>query len=79
MELKAKGSFYRDLQKFSNRELALAVQKTLEQLVRAQNISQIPNLKKLKKFKVYYRIQVLNDYRIGMVIKNNTIMLWQSK
>ena len=50
MELKAKGSFYRDLNKFSNRELAVEVRRTLERMMQAKKISQIPALKKLKKF-----------------------------
>jgi len=75
MELKVKGSFYRDLDKFSNRELAIAVRRTLEQMIKAQNITQIPNLKKLKKFNVFYRVKVLENYRIGIVIRNNIIIL----
>src|ERR1700679_87984 len=56
MELKAKGSFYRDLSRLANRELAVEVQKVLWQIKQAKDISQIPNLKKLKKFDVHYRI-----------------------
>jgi hypothetical protein len=33
VELKAKGSFYRDLNAFTNRELAVSVRKILDQLI----------------------------------------------
>lgn len=75
MELKAKGSFYRDLSQYSNRELATEVQKILWQMIKAKDLSQIPNLQKLKKFDVHYRVKVPGNYRIGMVIRNNKIIL----
>lgn len=75
MELKAKGSFYRDLSRFSNRELAIEVRKILAQMMQAKNSSQIQNLQKLRKFEIHYRVKVLKDYRIGLVIHNNIITL----
>ena len=75
MELKAKGSFYRDLSRMPDRKLAIAVRKVMEQMMKAKDISQIPNLQKLKKFKVHYRIKVMTNYRIGLVIRNTKIIL----
>ncbi len=75
MELKAKGSFYRDLGRLANRELAIEVQKILGQIRQAKDISQIPNLKKLKKFDVHYRIRVMENYRMGLVIRSNKVIL----
>jgi mRNA-degrading endonuclease RelE of RelBE toxin-antitoxin system len=75
MELKAKGSFYRDLSHYSNRELATEVQNILLQIIKAPGISHIPNLKKLKKFDAHFRVKVLGNYRIGMVIRGSTVIL----
>jgi hypothetical protein len=75
MELKAKGSFYRDLGQYSNRELAIEVRKILLQIMKAQNISHIPNLKKLKKFDAHYRVKVMDNYRMGMVIRGSHVIL----
>ena len=75
MELKVKGQFYRDLERYSNRELAIALRKNLEQMISAKNIVHIPNLKKLKKFGVQYRLKIMDNYRIGMVIRKNIITL----
>jgi mRNA interferase RelE/StbE len=75
MELKAKGSFYRDLNRLANRELVMEVHKILWQMKQAKDISQIPNLKKLKKFEVHYRIRVMENYRMGLVIRNTKIIL----
>jgi len=75
MELKAKGSFYRDLSRLSNRKLAKEVHKVLVQMMKAEDIAQIPHLKKLNKFDAYYRVQVMDNYRIGLVIRNNKITL----
>jgi len=75
MELKAKGSFYRDLSQYSNRELATEIQKILRQIINVQNISQIPGLKKLKKYDPHYRIKVMENYRIGIVIRGSNVIL----
>jgi len=39
---------------------------------KAANLSEIPNLKKLKGYKFHYRIR-LRDYRIGFYIENEVI------
>ena len=75
MELRAKGKFYRDLENYNNRDLAKAVRGVLQELQNAKDISQISNLIKLKKFSLFYRIRVLDDYRIGLEIRNNKITL----
>ena len=39
----------------------------------ARDISEIPNLKKLKSDGDYYRIRI-GDYRLGLIIENGTII-----
>jgi mRNA interferase RelE/StbE len=75
MELIAKGSFYRDVAKLSNRKLIQALSDMLGRMEKANSISEIPNLKKLKNFSVYYRTKIAGDYRMGMVIRGNKIWL----
>ncbi|HEX7413346.1 MAG TPA: hypothetical protein VF411_04810 [Bacteroidia bacterium] len=75
MELKAKGSFYRDLSRLSNRKLAKAIEKALVQMAQAKDVSQISNLQKLKKFDAHYRVRVMENYRIGLVIRHAKITL----
>lgn len=75
MELKAKGSFYRDLGRIPDRKLAIEVRKVMEQMIQAKDVSHIHNLQKLEKFKVHYRVKVMKNYRIGLVIRNSKIIL----
>jgi len=75
MELIAKGSFYRDVAKISNRKLNQALLDALVKAEKAKDISEIPHLKKLKKFSVHYRIKVATDYRIGAIIRGNKAWL----
>jgi len=75
MELIAKGEFYRNVAKHRNRELAIAIDETLRQVQQAKSIEDIQQLKKLRKFSVYYRIKVKDDYRIGVIIRGNKVWL----
>ncbi|MBI4648713.1 MAG: hypothetical protein HY738_19540 [Bacteroidia bacterium] len=75
MELIAKGKFYRNLANLNNRKLIKAVDETLKQMQNAKDILQIPNLVKMKKFEVHYRIKVAKDYRIGAIIRGNKVWL----
>ena len=75
MELRAKGKFYRDLEKYGDRELAKAIREALRQMQGAKDISQILNLRKLKHFKRFYRAKVMDNYRIGIEIRKNLIIL----
>ena len=72
MELKFKGQFDRDID-INNRKVLDAVRDVILNIERAENISQIQNLIKLKKYHTHYRIKVAGDYRIGVIIRKDTV------
>jgi mRNA interferase RelE/StbE len=69
-----KKSFAKDLKKKANdKNLLSRVDQILGQVDVARDISEIPNLKKLKSDGEYYRIRI-GDYRLGLIIENGTII-----
>ena len=72
MELSFKGQFNRDID-INNRKILEAVHQAILNIKHASGINQINNLKKLRNYQVHYRIKVAKDYRIGIIIRNNTI------
>jgi mRNA-degrading endonuclease RelE of RelBE toxin-antitoxin system len=72
MELKYKGTFKRDFET-ANRALIVAVYQAVMNVKAAKSIEQIHHLKKLHKYKTHYRIRIANDYRIGIIIRKNTV------
>jgi len=72
MELKYKGSFKRDFET-NNRLIVEAVHKAVMNIKNASSITQIQNLKKMRKYTTHYRIRVADDYRIGIIIRGNTV------
>jgi len=74
MELRYKGQFFRDLSNYKNKELLDDVKNSIQSVKRASAIAQIPNLKKLDEYGIYYRIRIAKDYRIGITIRNNIIL-----
>ena len=69
-----KKSFSKDLKKRSNdKDLLKRVQEVIQEIIAANNISEIKNLKNLQAAGPYYRIR-LGDYRIGLIFKDDTII-----
>jgi len=67
-------SFAKDLKRYSHDKIILDnAQKIIIEVESARDISQIGNLKKLKGAGSYYRIRT-GDYRIGLIIENNTVV-----
>ncbi|MEK6615964.1 MAG: type II toxin-antitoxin system RelE/ParE family toxin [Bacteroidota bacterium] len=73
MELIVKGTFDRDISSYTNQYLLEQVQKSFENIKKAKSISQIQNLVKLSEYKIFYRIQIAADYRIGIIIRKDTV------
>lgn len=66
-------SFTKDLKKLKKTSIYLEVKMLVFQTIpNYQNITEINNLKKIKKHKNAYRIKV-GDYRIGVFIQQETI------
>lgn len=72
MELKYKGQFNRDID-IDNSKVLIAVRDAIVNVKKARKVSEIHNMKKLKKYSVYYRIKIAENYRIGMIIRKNTV------
>lgn len=73
MEIVFDKSFIKSLQKINDKILNSKLIKTIENVEKAENLTQIKNFKKLVGFKDYYRIKI-NDYRIGIEFENNNTL-----
>ena len=76
MELRFSGQFTRDIA-HCNREVSREINRAIVNVKNASSVSQIQNLVKLRKYKVHYRIQVAREYRIGILVRGNTV--WFSR
>ena len=73
MQIEFKESFLKDLKKLKDKELKDRVKKVICDVEKAQNVSAIKKLRKLKGYKNFYRLRV-RDYRIGLQIKHNCVI-----
>jgi mRNA interferase RelE/StbE len=75
VETEFKDSFLKDIRSIKDKKLLSRVEQFILAVESVDNLSQIPNLKKLKgqKNKVYYRSRIGN-YRVGLVIKQDTVV-----
>ncbi|MFN7676702.1 type II toxin-antitoxin system RelE/ParE family toxin [Flavobacterium sp.] len=65
MEVDFTRNFLKNLENLKNEDLLQKIQDTIDDVVRANSVLEISNIKKLSGFKVYYRIKI-GDYRIGI-------------
>lgn len=73
MHIQYKSSFERDVKKASL-DAQLNLKNVIAILRAAQNLNEIPNLKKLKGHKTAYRIRI-TDYRLGLYYENGELFL----
>jgi mRNA interferase RelE/StbE len=72
MNIQVNRVFLKELAKLPLRE-RLKVEKLLfEEVESYKSLAQIPNLKKLKGYRNYYKIR-FGDYRAGLKFENNTL------
>jgi mRNA interferase RelE/StbE len=64
-------SFARDLKAIRDKKLLRRVKEIIEAVEKADSLGDLPNLKKLKGAKSYFRLK-LGDYRIGLALENDT-------
>jgi mRNA interferase RelE/StbE len=72
MKTEFKNSFLKELQKLKEQSLKDAIYEAILNVENASNLSDVPNLKKLKGYSCYFRIRV-KDYRIGVKFENETV------
>lgn len=66
-------SFAKDLRNHRKNQILLQqIHKVIEQVERAEAITELTNLKQLKTEGRYYRIRI-GDYRLGLAIENDLI------
>ena len=73
MNVSFRSSFARDLNRITDKNLLRRVRETIEDVERAQSINDLPNLKKLKSSKNYYRLRI-GDYRIGLAAEDDVLV-----
>ena len=75
MKTEFKNSFLKDISVVKDKKLRSRLERLIVSVETADDLSQIPNIKKLKgqKNKVYYRSRIGN-YRIGMIIREDTVI-----
>ena len=66
-------SFTRDLKAVRDKKLLQRVREVIEAVEKADSPGDLPNLKKLKGAKSYFRLK-LDDYRIGLALESNTVI-----
>lgn len=68
-------SFEKSLNQISDQAIFKRLEKIIEKLENAKNITSVSNIKKLSGFKNYFRIRI-GDYRLGIEkINDDTIRL----
>ncbi len=70
MKFKIKKSFLKDLKKLNDKRLAKEIKNLFHIIEKAENLQEIPNVKKLKGFEEFYRIRI-GRYRVGIRYNNN--------
>ena len=74
MQVSITRRFEKDVEKELDKKLQLELAGVIEQLQKAGDLTDIPNVKKLKGYKTAYRIR-MGDYRIGFLYENEKITL----
>ena len=75
MQTEFKDSFLKDIRSIKDKKLRSRLEQFIFAVESLDDLSQIPNLKKLKgqKNKVYYRSRIGN-YRVGLIIKQDIVV-----
>jgi mRNA interferase RelE/StbE len=74
MKIKFESKFSKDLRKIKAQKLLSQIKIVINECKLAQTLDDIKNLKKLKGYQTFYRIKI-GDYRIGMAIINDELIL----
>lgn len=74
MKVKYLKNFEKDIDKILDKKIKTQLYNVIQNLKTAKNTTEIINLKKLTKGKVYYRIRISN-YRLGVSIDGDIISL----
>jgi len=67
-----KSSFVRDLEKIRNQNVRDKARQVIELVKQADNLQDIPHIRKLRGSEHYYRIR-LGDYRMGLAVDGSEV------
>ncbi len=73
MKVAFRDSFARDVKAVRDSSLLKRLKEVIEAVEDADSLADLPNLKKLKANKNYFRIRV-GDYRVGLALENDAIV-----
>ncbi|HEX7314356.1 MAG TPA: type II toxin-antitoxin system RelE/ParE family toxin [Pyrinomonadaceae bacterium] len=73
MKVEFRGSFAKDLKDVEEKGLLGRVREVIEAVEKADSLAELPNLKKLKGGRNYFRVRV-GDYRIGVALDRDTVV-----
>lgn len=73
MVVKIDKRFEKDTDRIKDKKLLSKVAQCIGQVMAAENLEQIPNLKKLQGFKHHYRIRI-GEYRAGLLVEERTVI-----
>ena len=74
MNIRIDVTFEKDLRKIKSKPLDKKVALLIRELLAAESLTEIRNLKLLKGSDVHYRIR-LGDYRVGLIVSGKTLIL----
>jgi mRNA interferase RelE/StbE len=74
MKVIATKQFEKDIEKELSKATQLKLAEIIEELLLAASLDKIPGVKKLKGYKIAYRIR-MGEFRIGFILEANTIKL----
>lgn len=73
MKVGFRESFAKDLKGVKDKGLLSRVKELIEAVEKAESLTDIPNLKKLKGAGSYFRLR-LSDYRVGIALEQDTVV-----
>ncbi len=74
MQIEFTKKFGKQVAKCHDKKIRSNLSKTISTIQKAQNLTEIKNLKKLKGHKNFYRIR-MGDYRIGIAVEDQKVIL----
>lgn len=74
MNIRIDTTFEKDLRKIKSKPLDQKVALLIREIITAESLTEIRNLKQLKGSDIHYRIR-LGDYRVGLIVSGKTLIL----
>jgi mRNA interferase RelE/StbE len=75
MKIQFDESFLKSLKKLDDKKIKEKLNDIILNFENAENLSEIPNTKKMKGFEMYYRVRI-GDYRVGFELQNDKSILF---